>query len=142
MKHYVNCRSTAALVTGGLFGAGLALSGMSDRNKVIGFLDIFGAWDPSLMFVMGAALVLSVPGFYLVLKRHHPFLADKFFLPTSNVIDKPLIVGAALFGLGWGLYGYCPGPAVVSLVYLNLSSVVFVAAMLAGIVLAKFIKIK
>lgn len=142
MKHYINSRSIVALGTGTLFGAGLAVSGMSDRQKVLGFLDLFGNWDASLMFVMGAALLISVPGFYFVLKKKSPFLAEKYFLPENNAIDRPLIVGAVFFGLGWGLYGYCPGPAVVSLIYMNLSSVVFVGAMLAGIVLAKFVKIK
>ena len=123
----------AALLCGGLFGAGLALSGMSDPAKVIGFLDLFGDWDFALALVMAAALAVTIPGYMLVMKlQHKPLLEEGFSLPTLRTLDKKLIFGALLFGIGWGLYGYCPGPALVSLIYGNLDSVIFVAAMIAG----------
>src|SRR5580765_7352601 len=106
----------APLICGLIFGAGLLISGMVQPTKVLGFLDIFGGWDPSLAVVMAAALAVSVPGFVLVNGRSRPLLATgSFFWPTKRDIDSPLIVGAALFGIGWGLVGLCPGPALESL---------------------------
>src|SRR5258705_13611472 len=102
----------ASLLCGLVFGAGLLISGMVQPTKVLGFLDIFGAWDPSLAVVMAAALAVSVPGFRLANGRSRPLLADQSFWPTRNQIDRPLIMGAALFGIGWGLVGLCPGPAL------------------------------
>jgi uncharacterized membrane protein YedE/YeeE len=131
-----------ALIAGTLFGAGLAFSGMTDTSKVIGFLDLAGTWQPGLAFVMAAGLLVATPGFYLLAKRGKPFLADRFFTPESFRIDKPLLIGAALFGIGWGLYGYCPGPAISSLAYLNVDSFIFVGAMAVGMVIAKRFPIK
>jgi len=126
-----------ATVAGALFGFGLALSGMLSPGKVIGFLDIAGNWDPSLAFVMGGAVVITVVSFRILLKRPVPIFGDKFHLPSSNDIDKRLIIGAGLFGLGWGIGGLCPGPALSSLAYADPRIVVFVAAMAAGILIAK-----
>jgi len=123
-----------ALLAGLLFGAGLAASGMNDSNVVQGFLDVSGAWNPSLMFVMAAALMLTIPGFQYFLRRK-PILAQSFKLPNLKNIDRQLVTGAIIFGVGWGLVGLCPGPAIAALGYLNWEGIVFVLAMLAG---AKF----
>src|ERR1700732_1656331 len=125
-------RMMASLVCGLVFGAGLLISGMVQPTKVLGFLDIFGAWDPSLAVVMAAALAVSTPGFMLANGRARPLLATKSLWPTKRDIDRPLVVGAALFGLGWGLVGLCPGPALESLATLSPGIFVFVAAMAAG----------
>ncbi|BFM09421.1 YeeE/YedE family protein [Halioxenophilus aromaticivorans] len=119
-----------AFVSGLLFGLGLAVSNMLNPQRVLAFLDIFGTWDPTLAFVMGGALLVTVPGFALVLKRSKPLLSASFSLPSKTEIDRPLIIGAVLFGLGWGLAGLCPGPALAALVSLNGSIIVFVAIML------------
>lgn len=121
-----------ALIAGLLFGGGLAISQMMDPAKVLNFLDVAGQWDPSLMLVMGGALALTVPGFRLILKRPHPVLDGRFHLPTTADIDRRLVVGSSLFGLGWGLAGLCPGPAVVGLVTGALPIVGFVLTMLLG----------
>ncbi|MCG8494069.1 MAG: YeeE/YedE family protein [Sneathiellales bacterium] len=126
-----------ATIAGVLFGFGLALSGMLSPGKVIGFLDVAGNWDPSLAFVMGGAVAITVVSFRLLLKRPVPVFDSKFHLPTSNDIDKRLIIGAGLFGLGWGIGGLCPGPALSSLAYADPRIVVFVAAMVTGILIAK-----
>ncbi|UZE96648.1 DUF6691 family protein [Alkalimarinus alittae] len=125
-----------ALIAGIIFGAGLLVSGMMDPEKVIGFLDLFGEWDPSLMFVMGSALIVTVPAFRLIMRRQKPIFNERFSLPLKTYLDKPLIVGAAIFGVGWGLYGYCPGPGISSLASLNVASFLFVPSMLAGMWLA------
>src|SRR6266481_7362143 len=124
----------AALLCGLVFGAGLLISGMVQPAKVLGFLDIFGAWDPSLAVVMVAALAVSVPGFTLANGRSRPLLMARSIWPTKRDIDLPLIVGAALFGIGWGLVGLCPGPALESLATLSPGVVVFVVAMAGGMV--------
>ena len=121
-----------ALIAGILFGLGLTLSGMSDPAKVLGFLNIAGDWVPDLIFVMGGAVVVTLIFTPLVVKRAQPLLADSFSLPTTQTLDKRLVSGAVLFGVGWGLSGYCPGPAVVSLLYGYESTIVFCLAMLAG----------
>ena len=131
-------RMIASLLCGLVFGAGLLISGMVQPTKVLGFLDIFGAWDPSLAVVMAAALAVSVPGFRLANGRSRPLLADQSFWPTRNQIDRPLIMGAALFGIGWGLVGLCPGPALESLATLSPGILVFVAAMAGGMTLHDF----
>lgn len=125
----------AALGAGVLFGVGLVVSQMIDPGKVLAFLDVAGRWDPSLALVMAGALGVTLVGYRLALKRPAPLLADGFGLPTRRDIDARLIGGAALFGLGWGLVGFCPGPALASLAYGRLSSVLFVAAMLLGMAL-------
>jgi len=128
----------ASLLCGLIFGAGLLISGMVQPTKVLGFLDIFGAWDPSLAVVMVAALAVSVPGFMLANGRSRPLLTARSFWPTKRDIDSPLIVGAALFGIGWGLVGLCPGPALESLATLSLPVIVFVIAMAGGMALHDF----
>ncbi len=129
-----------ALFSGILFGLGLAVSGMTDRQKVLNFLDLFGAWDPSLAFVMAAALLVSVPAYFFIQKRTKPLCDTQFHTPNNCVIDRSLILGGVFFGVGWGLYGYCPGPALTSLVYGEISSVIFVLAMLGGMYLANIKK--
>ncbi|MEE4203796.1 MAG: YeeE/YedE family protein [Halieaceae bacterium] len=121
-----------ALITGLLFGAGLALSGMTDPAKVLGFLDIAGEWIPDLAFVMGGALVVTLGATPLILGRARPLLADAFRLPVNKTIDAQLVVGGVIFGIGWGLWGYCPGPAMASLAYGEPTTLMFVAAMLVG----------
>jgi uncharacterized protein len=128
----------ASLLCGLIFGAGLLISGMVQPTKVLGFLDIFGAWDPSLAVVMVAALAVSTPGFMLANGRSPPLLTTRSFWPTKRDIDLPLIVGAALFGIGWGLVGLCPGPALESLATLSPSIIAFVAAMAGGMALHDF----
>ncbi len=122
----------SSLICGLLFGAGLAASGMTNPNKVIGFLDIFGNWDPDLLFVMGSAVITTLVSFRFVLKRNTPIFENSFALPSNKLIDLKLLLGAVLFGIGWGLYGYCPGPALAAIAYLQPVSFVFIAAMLLG----------
>lgn len=130
---------TTALVSGASFGAGLAASGMTDPGKVLAFLDLFGAWDPSLMFVMGGAVLVTVVTFRFVLARATPVFAQRFHLPTRTHIDTPLLVGAAIFGIGWGLIGYCPGPAIAALAYLDPRIPVLLLAIGAGAVLGRMV---
>lgn len=125
-------RIVAAFFCGLIFGAGLLISGMVQPAKVLAFLDIFGAWDPSLAVVMAAALAVSVPGFRLAGRRERPWLADRFYWPGNSGIDARLLAGAAMFGIGWGLVGLCPGPAVESLATLSPGIIVFAAAMALG----------
>ncbi|NND83476.1 MAG: YeeE/YedE family protein [Gammaproteobacteria bacterium] len=125
-------RAISGLFAGLLFGVGLAASGMTDTAKVIGFLNIFGAWDRDLLFVMGSAVITAGLGYKIVLRRQQPIFERDFLVPTISDIDGRLIGGAALFGLGWGLYGYCPGPAIAALVYLSPITLGFVVAMLLG----------
>ncbi len=128
-------RTLVALLAGTLFGLGLAVSGMTNPAKVVGFLDVSGDWDPTLAFVMGGALLVTIPAFRLILGRQRPVLADGFALPKGTALDARLLGGAALFGVGWGLSGFCPGPAVTALVTGLAPVFAFVAAMLAGMVL-------
>jgi len=125
-------KNLSALLVGILFGLGLAMSGMTDTAKVQGFLDLFGQWIPDLAFVMGGAVLVTVVAFRLVLKRETPLLDTSFQVPTNTAIDPRLLGGAALFGIGWGLYGYCPGPALAALAYLDWQAGLFVLAMAAG----------
>jgi uncharacterized membrane protein YedE/YeeE len=128
-------KTLVALFSGALFGLGLAVSGMMNPAKVIGFLDLAGEWDPTLAFVMGGALLVTIPAFRLILGRPRPVLAGDFALPKGSNLDARLLGGAALFGVGWGLSGFCPGPAVAALVTGLAPVFAFVAAMMAGMVL-------
>ncbi len=129
-----------ALITGVLFGMGMVLSGMVEPQKVISFLDIAGEWDMSLAFVMGGALIVFLPCYQLIIKpRQHPLQADEFSLSNKTHIDRRLITGASLFGIGWGLAGICPGPAIASLSGLNGGLIVFLLAMVLGFVTVNMI---
>src|SRR5450631_439086 len=125
----------ASLACGLIFGFGLLISGMVQPAKVLGFLDILGAWDPSLAVVMVAALAVSVPGFMLAKRRGRPILAAQSVLPATGSVDRALVIGAVLFGAGWGLVGLCPGPALENLATLSPGIIVFVAAMAGGMLL-------
>ncbi len=129
-----------ALFCGLIFGLGLALSGMTDTAKVLGFLDLFGAWVPDLAFVMGGAVCVTLISFRFVLRWDKPLFDSDFKLPTSTQLDGRLLGGAAIFGIGWGLYGYCPGPAISALVYLDAKTLMFVVAMLCGMALSNRLK--
>ena len=122
----------SSLGAGFVFGLGLWVSGMANPKKVLGFLDITGNWDASLALVMGGAVAVTVVAFRLVLKREKPLIEEKFEFPSRKDIDLPLIAGAAIFGLGWGIGGYCPGPALTAFATLSAESLAFVAAMVAG----------
>ncbi len=126
-------RSAVAALWGMVFGVGLAISGMTHPAKVLAFLDVFGHWDPTLALVMGAALTVSVPAFAYARHRERAWLADSFALPTRQDLDASLLGGAALFGIGWGLIGLCPGPALANLARGSTEILLFIAAMLAGI---------
>ena len=122
----------AEFVVGLLFGMGLMLSGMTDPGKVIGFLDLFGNWDPSLALVMGGAIMVGFFAFHLAKKRTTAIFGGLLRLSNTNSIDKPLVIGSLLFGAGWGLAGFCPGPALVSMADGQPKALVFVLAMLVG----------
>ena len=128
----MNPRLLTAWLAGLLFGFGLALSRMSDPRVVLGFLDVAGAFDPTLLFVLAGAVGVTTVAFRLVLRRPRPVLDERFHLPQSRTIDRRLVLGAALFGLGWGLAGYCPGPALVALGGGLREALYFVPAMLLG----------
>jgi uncharacterized membrane protein YedE/YeeE len=128
------------LLSGLLFGTGLTISGMVNPMKILNFLDISGPWDPTLIFVMGSGLVVTLLGYQIIFKRNAPLFVTSFRLPTSQDIDVKLLGGAALFGLGWGLTGFCPGPAIASLVFGRMESITFVIAMAAGMIIAKQIQ--
>jgi uncharacterized membrane protein YedE/YeeE len=127
-------RITEFLV-GLLFGLGLLLSGMTDPGKVLGFLDLFGTWDPSLAFVMGGAITVGFFAFALARKRTTNFLGGALHLPKPSQIDKRLVIGGLTFGAGWGLAGFCPGPGMVSMASGEVKAAVFVAAMVVGMLL-------
>ena len=129
-------RSGAAFGAGLLFAAGLGVAGMTRPSKVIGFLDLFGSWDPSLALVMGGAVAVGLVSFPFILRRASPFLASRFFLPARRAVDARLFFGSALFGVGWGLAGVCPGPAIVAAVSGAVPILLFVATMALGIVAA------
>lgn len=125
-----------ALISGIIFGLGMAISGMTNTTRVLGFLDLFGAWDPTLAFVMGGGLLVTTIGYRLVLRNPKPRFADRFSLPTRTDIDARLLGGAAIFGVGWGLVGYCPGPALAGLSYGYAQTLAFVPGMIVGLLLA------
>jgi uncharacterized membrane protein YedE/YeeE len=120
---------------GVLFGVGLIISGMSNPQKILGFLDLAGMWDPSLIFVMAGAVIVGLGGFYVVSKRTEAFFGGALHIPQRRDISKPLIIGSLIFGAGWGIAGFCPGPAIVALGAGHLKALVFVLAMLAGMAL-------
>lgn len=124
-------------IAGLLFGLGVAVSGMTDPARVLGFLDFFGAWDPTLLFVLGGAVITNFIGYRLVLRREHPLVAGSFQLPSRSDLDSRLIGGAALFGIGWGLSGYCPGPAIASVSGLSIPLAAMLLAMALGWVVAR-----
>jgi hypothetical protein len=132
MIHKNHLYRIAEFVVGLLFGLGLMLSGMTDPGKVIGFLDLFGAWDPSLALVMGGAIMVGFFAFTVAKKRTTTFFGGALRLPTNMDMDKKLVIGSLLFGAGWGLAGFCPGPAVVSMADGQPRAMVFVVAMLVG----------
>ncbi|EKV00110.1 putative transporter component [Leptolyngbya sp. PCC 7375] len=125
-------QNLVALSSGLLFGLGLGLSQMIDRERILGFLDITGNWDPALLFVLGGAVGVTVIAFRFVLRLPSPIFATAFRLPTYKEVDLPLVLGAAIFGIGWGIAGYCPGPAIVALILKSWSPMIFLAAFVAG----------
>jgi uncharacterized membrane protein YedE/YeeE len=126
-----------------IFGLGLLMSGMSDPAKVLNFLDLAGigagTWDPSLAFVMAGAVAVTFSGFKWILRRPRPLLAEKFHLPTQRELDIRILLGPAIFGIGWGLAGFCPGPALTALGFGSRAAVIFVAAMAVGMLLARWL---
>ncbi|WP_026068635.1 DUF6691 family protein [Halomonas smyrnensis] len=130
-------RSVMAYIAGLLFGLGLAISGMTDPARVLGFLDVAGDWDPTLMFVLGGAVVTNFVGYRLAMRRPNPLFASAFQLPTRRDLDGRLLGGAALFGVGWGLSGYCPGPAFASVSGITLPLAAMLAAMIVGWFIAR-----
>ena len=132
-------RITISFIAGLVFGLGLVIGGMANPAKVQNFLDLFGTFDPSLAFVMAGAVVVTFIGYRLVLREHAPLCGERFHLPTATEIDRRLIIGPALFGVGWGLSGFCPGPAITSLPLMAKGTLVFVPAMLVGVGLARLI---
>lgn len=130
-------QSAIALAAGGVFGAGLALSGMADPQRVQAFLDLGGAWDPTLAFVMGGAMLVMVVAWAIQRRMASPAAATRFELPGTTGIDRRLTLGALIFGAGWGIGGLCPGPAIADLAIAPLQVAPFIAAMLAGMVLHK-----
>ena len=127
-------RILTSLAAGLLFGLGLAISGLLNPAKVKAFLDITGAWDPSLIFVLGAGVVVAFIGYRIASAINKPLFDDKLQLPTKTCIDRPLIIGSSIFGVGWGLAGFCPGPAIASLSLGLLPAVIFAVAMFIGMV--------
>jgi uncharacterized protein len=124
-----------ALLAGAVFGIGLIVSGMADPRKVIGFLDLAGPWDPSLVLVMGGAVAVGAPAFAYMRGRKDSLLGLQVRVPASTELDRPLLAGSLLFGIGWGVAGFCPGPALVALGMGEAKAAVFVAAMIAGMAL-------
>tara|TARA_B110000014_G_scaffold129719_1_gene89465 strand:- start:63 stop:476 length:414 start_codon:yes stop_codon:yes gene_type:complete len=130
-----------SLVSGIIFGVGLVISEMINPEKVLGFLDLFGNWDPSLAFVMIGALIVSSPLFHIIKNKEKPLFAEKFNYSNNKEVNNRLIVGSTLFGAGWGLGGLCPGPAISSIALININSITFIFAMFFGFYLVKFLKL-
>ena len=138
MSFSTGLHGLVSLVMGALLGAGLYVSGMSDPGKVLGFLDVLGPWNPALMGVLGGAVIISLIGFQsLPQQMSRPWLESQFYVPTRRDVDRPLVVGTLLFGIGWGLLGYCPGPALAGLALGNGEAPIFLLAMMAGGVVQK-----
>ena len=133
----------SSLIIGAIFGIGIAISGMANPAKVLNFFDLFGTWDPSLIFVMGGAMITAMIGYRLVFgKQSKPVLEDNFSLPTDTNIDTRLVVGSSFFGIGWGIAGFCPGGAIPALGLGYQETFVFIGAMIIGILLARFVNTK
>ena len=132
----------ASLICGLLFGFGLIVSGMSNPARVLNFLDFSANWDATLAFVMGGAILVAAPGMYWVRKRSKPLFANKFDIPTSKTIDAKLFLCSAAFGIGWGISGFCPGPAVVAIASLQTDVLLFVGAMIVGMLAQHWLKPK
>ncbi|NTS76492.1 YeeE/YedE family protein [Catenovulum sp. SM1970] len=129
-------KNILVLFSGLLFGCGLIVSGMADVDNVIGFLDIFGNWQPNLILVMAGALVTTAIGYQFIFKKSKPLYSEHYHLPKKKQIDAPLVIGASCFGVGWGLVGYCPGPAIASLGNLDVQTLLFVFAMFFGMMVS------
>lgn len=134
-------RLLITFLVGLVFGLGLVVSQMTNPAKILGFLDIGGNWDPSLLVVMGAALVTTTIGYQLVLRRPKPVLDTVFHLPTKTIIDRPLLMGSAIFGFGWGMAGLCPGPGIAAIAVGGITPVIFVVAMVLGMWGQRFVKV-
>lgn len=133
-------RYVTVFLIGALFGLGIVVSGMGNPAKVLNFFDLAGTFDPSLIFVMAGALSVAVPGYALIFRRRQkPVFGDTFALPKAKLIDRKLVGGSAVFGIGWGIAGFCPGAAIPALGLGHASALIFVAAMLAGILVARVI---
>ena len=131
----------SSLISGIVFGLGLTISGMLNPEKVLGFLNIFNAWDPSLMFVMIGAILIFSPLYFIFKRKSRPIFAKIFIIPSKKNIDKNLIIGASMFGAGWGLVGLCPGPAISAISFLNTNIYLFVLFMFIGFYIGNLFKI-
>ena len=132
-------RLITALIIGAVFGIGLAIAGMLNPSKIVGFLDIFGDWDPSLAFVMGGGVLVNAIGHRFVMKRKAPIQCATFSMPTSTKFDKPLVIGSVIFGVGWGLAGLCPGPVVASLLLNGQAILPFFGLMIVGLLVGRIV---
>ena len=132
-------RLITALIIGAVFGIGLAIAGMLNPSKVVGFLDIFGDWDPSLAFVMGGGVLVNAIGHRFVMKRKAPIQCATFSMPTSTKFDKPLVIGSLIFGIGWGPAGLCPGPVVASLLLNGRAMLPFFGLMIVGFLVGRIV---
>lgn len=132
-------QNLTALLSGLLVGFGLALSQMIDRERILGFLDFAGAWDPTLLFVLGGAIGVTVLSFRFVLRMEQPLVESRFYLPTRRDVDRPLIVGSAIFGTGWGIAGYCPGPGLGALLVGGWNPLLFVVSVVVGSLAYKWV---
>jgi len=132
-------RLITALIIGAIFGIGLAIAGMLNPAKVVGFLDVFGDWDPSLALVMGGGVLVNAIGLRFVLEREAPIQSAEFLLPTASSIDKPLVAGSVIFGIGWGISGLCPGPVVASLLLNSNAMLPFFGMLIAGLLLGRIV---
>ncbi len=130
-----------SLLSGLIFGLGLIISGMTNPSKVLSFLNITKNWDPSLIFVMGGAIFLTAPIFYFSRNKQKPFFSNSFKVPMKKYIDRNLLIGASIFGIGWGMVGLCPGPAISSIIFLKPLSLFFLFSMISGFYISKFISL-
>ena len=128
-------KGLSAFAPGLVFGIGLGLSGMTQPSRVVGFLDVAGAWDPTMLFVMAGAIAVYVPAYRIITRRKHPVFDAKFWVPTRNDLDRRLFAGAAIFGIGWGIGGICPGPSIAGLLTLSAPFTVFLPAIVFGMVI-------